>query len=198
MSDRLDPHKRRSLIAAAAVRVASRDGIQAVTFREVAREAAVSVALVQHYFGSKQQLILGLVDRLSLEMSNRFQQRIAGLGPDAPRLDQVRVLAHSFIPIDDESRAAMVTYHAVGAAGLTDPVLRGPDAHHNATLLIDLVAQLITDGQANGEFRRNLVPVIESRLLVAAVIGLSSAVLLDHTTPKQALEAVDTLIDRLN
>lgn len=194
---RLDPEERRGSIAAAAVRVASRDGIAGVTFREVAREADVSAALVQHYFGTRDQLILGLVDRLSLEMSTRFESRIATLGDDAPLIERLRVIAHAFIPADDDSRAAMITYHSVGAAGLTDPTLRGPDAHHNATLLIDLVAGLVAAGQTTGELDESLTPVAEARLLVAALIGLSSSVLLEHTTPAQALDTIDEHLARL-
>ena len=103
MPKKVDHEQRRAEIAGAALRVAGRHGVQGVTFREVASEAGISVALVQHYFGTKQNMVMGAVDHLSSEMAARFSRQLAALGPDANPFDQLRVVAMAFLPTDDDS-----------------------------------------------------------------------------------------------
>jgi AcrR family transcriptional regulator len=55
---------RREQILQGAFEVASREGIGSMTIRGVAAEAAVSHALVVHYFGSRERLVLALLDWL--------------------------------------------------------------------------------------------------------------------------------------
>jgi TetR/AcrR family transcriptional regulator, transcriptional repressor of bet genes len=55
---------RREQILAAAFEVAAREGIGGVTVRAVAAEAGLSHALVLHYFGRKDQLVLDLLEWL--------------------------------------------------------------------------------------------------------------------------------------
>lgn len=197
MPKKVDHEQRRGEIAGAALRVAGRSGVQGVTFREVAAEAGISVALVQHYFGTKQNLVIGAVDHLSTEMAARFGTQLAALGPGASPFDQLRVVAMAFLPTDDESREAMIFYHGVGALALTDPALRGPEVHRNAGLLTDTLATLIRAAQAAGEMAPDVDAATHARLLLAIVLGLSSSVLADNDTLDDAVLAVQTFIARL-
>ena len=79
---KVDHAQRRREISAAVVRLAARRGLQGVSFREVAAEAGVSVSLVQHYFGTKENLLLGTLDIQSAAMGEHVGRRLAGLGPD--------------------------------------------------------------------------------------------------------------------
>lgn len=197
MPRKVDHDQRRAEIAGAAVRLAGVSGLQGVTFRAVAVEAGVSVALIQHYFGSKQNLIMGAVDQVSIGMAARFGERLAALGPDAGPLDRLRAIAMSFLPTDDESRHAMTFYHGVGAVALTDPVMHGRGVHRNAGLLADIIADLLSAAQAEGRVDRALDPRVQARLLLAILLGLSLSVLLENDTVDDATIAVDTHLDRL-
>lgn len=98
MPKRVDHEERRQLIAAALLRVVSRDGLDAVSLRHVATEAGVTAGMVQHYFPSKDAMVQFAM-RVS---SERYEQRITGqlaaLGADPDPLDIIRALVGSLIP----------------------------------------------------------------------------------------------------
>lgn len=198
MPKQVDHDQRRREIADAVARLAGKRGLAAVTFREVAAEAGISVALVQHYFGSKQNLLLRTVDIVSVRMAERFAARIGALGSRAGNVDRIRAIAESFLPTDEESRQMMVLYHAVGAVGLTDPDMRGDGAHHNHAALIRVMVELLDAGRAAGEIDDSVDVVAEARLFTAAITGLSAAVLLDALSADQAIDAIDAHLRRLS
>ncbi len=59
---RIAEDARREQIVAAAYAVASKRGLRAVTVRDVARKAGVSAGLVIFHFGTKDRLVLALLD----------------------------------------------------------------------------------------------------------------------------------------
>ena len=58
------PAERREEILATARRLFAERGYEAVSASEVAREAGVTLGLLDHYFGSKRGLFIALVARL--------------------------------------------------------------------------------------------------------------------------------------
>ena len=54
----VDHEQRRSELAAAVWRLASRDGLEAVTLRAVSAEAGWSTGALNHYFSDKEKLLL--------------------------------------------------------------------------------------------------------------------------------------------
>ena len=54
----VDHEERRAELAAAVWRLASREGLEAVTVRRVAEEAGWSTGALVHYFADKEELIL--------------------------------------------------------------------------------------------------------------------------------------------
>ena len=59
---RIAENARREQIVAAGYAVASKRGLRAVTVRDVARKAGVSAGLVIFHFGTKDRLVLALLD----------------------------------------------------------------------------------------------------------------------------------------
>src|SRR5690349_1597117 len=58
MARQADHTERRRLFAAAALSVISRDGLEGLTVREVAREAGFTTGALTHYFQSKDELLI--------------------------------------------------------------------------------------------------------------------------------------------
>ena len=73
MPKRVDPLARRHSIAEAVFRLAAARGADAVSLRDVAGEAGVSLGMVQHYFRSKDEMLLFALDHM--------RDRVAGGGP---------------------------------------------------------------------------------------------------------------------
>lgn len=182
MPRKVDHHQRRAEIAAAVGRIARARGLQDVTFREVAAEAGMSVSLVQHYFGSKANLLIGALDIHSAGLGAEILGRLDDLGPPAAPLERVHTVAAAFLPVDAASRDAMLLYHAFAAAALTDADLRNADAFRNAAGLIEVLTGLLTEARQAGEIADDVDSRVTASTLLALVLGLSLGTLLEQTT----------------
>ena len=191
MPKHVDHEQRRREIAEAAARVASTRGMTGVSFREVATEAGISVALIQHYFGTKEDLLIGTVNLHSQVMAARIEARVGGIHANARPLDVIRAIGGAFLPVDEPSRAAMLHYLTFGGAALTDPALRSADAFRKGFLLTDLLTEQIAHGQAASEVHQAIDPTTAARGILALLLGLALTVLLDGATAQQAEASLD-------
>ena len=74
----VDHEERRAELAAAVWRLASSDGLEAVTVRRVAEEAGWSTGAVVHYFADKEELLLlafsTVADRVRTRLAEAAEQ----------------------------------------------------------------------------------------------------------------------------
>jgi AcrR family transcriptional regulator len=73
---------RREQIVSAAYELAIRGGLRAVTIRDVARKGGMSTGLVIFHFGTKDQLVLALLDSVLAKTTT------LAIGPDIERLEK--------------------------------------------------------------------------------------------------------------
>ena len=98
--------------------------------REVAAEAGVSLRLVQYYFHTKEELLLGALAYLGDQLSARVTRQVAALGtPPTPRGVVYGTLT-AILPTDEESRRLTKTYTAYYVLVLDQPDLA---ARHGTT-----------------------------------------------------------------
>jgi AcrR family transcriptional regulator len=169
-----------------------------VSFRTVSAEAGVSVSLIQHYFGTKHELLVDSLNIQSADLGAAIAQRLETLGPDARPLDRVRTIARSFIPTDDDTRTAMLVYLGFAAAALTDPTLRQAEAFANGRNLTVILATELRSAQQSGDLNADVEPNTQALAIVSLVLGLSLAVLLGQTHGSAALAAVDQHLNLLH
>jgi AcrR family transcriptional regulator len=194
MPKRVDPAERRAHIVEALLTIAGQRGIDAVSLREVAQEAGVSMGAVQHYFASKDEMLSYALEHwLTLSVHQRFSQRIrdrAGLagvsGPAAGPADPVPVLlamAAEFLPHDEETRADVRVALAFIERAAAQPELarsmRGAFTGFKEALQA-LLAAIDPDLDASAEGLR----------LAALLEGLRYAVLLGALPHRSAMAAV--------
>jgi TetR/AcrR family transcriptional repressor of bet genes len=191
MPKQVDHEQRRGEIAAAVSRLAATRGLQGVSFREVASEAGISVSLVQHYFGTKEELLIRTLDIRSAALGERILGRLAELGSDVDPLHRIRALASAFLPTDDESRTAMLLYHAFAAAALTDEALRSAEAFGNGRRLRAVIADELETARRRGQLATGIAPETEAWVALSMVLGLSLAVLLGEMSGDAAAAIVD-------
>ena len=104
MPRRVDHGERRAHITAALLRIAGTRGLQAVSMREVAAEAGISLRLVQYYASDKPTLLRLGLDELAARLDRRIRERAAARGTGLAPRAVVEVVLTSILPID-ESRA---------------------------------------------------------------------------------------------
>jgi TetR/AcrR family transcriptional repressor of bet genes len=190
MPRRVDHELRKRQITDAVVRITVKGGLGSATFREVAAEAGVSVRLVQYYFGTKDQLLLETQRHVAERSVARIRRLRADAG-DTPR-DIVRTIMRSFIPVDDESRDAMLIYIALFTASLLDPVLKRKEAAEVPASM----RRVFTEQLRRAKLRAGVDPRREALILLVVVIGLSQGVLDGQITPADAFDAIDYSLSR--
>ncbi|MEU5945872.1 TetR family transcriptional regulator C-terminal domain-containing protein [Micromonospora sp. NPDC047465] len=184
MPKKVDRHERRTLIAAALMRVAARQGVEAVSLRHVAAEAGVSAGMVQHYFRTKDEMMAFAMAVVRERSQARVTDAIARLGEDpAPRL-LLRTMVAALLPLSEESLAdgrvalAFLAYAAVRpdvAAGMRE----------DTEQMRAFVAGLIP-GPRRDEYAAGVLALME---------GLGVHLLGGHYTAAQALAALDAHLD---
>lgn len=196
MPRQVDHDLRRHQIAEAVWRLAGRGGLEQVTLRLVAAEAGVSARLLQYYFGTRDQLLLGALEILNNEAEQQAKQRMVALGESPGMRAVVRGVLHEMLPLDEERRNRHIVYAAYFIRFLTEPALTSV-ARDAPPALADLVAELIVEGQRLGQVRNEADPTDEAMFLLAGTEGLQTRVLLEQLSAERAVALIDMQLDRI-
>jgi AcrR family transcriptional regulator len=162
---RADETNQRERLLDAAVACFAADGVAATSLRSIALKAGVTPALVNYYFGSKEQLLDAFI-----------AERVR---------PAVQVLREKLLAAGDDPRAVLAAF----VGGIHDVVERFPwwpslwvrevlnekgalrDTLHNviAPQVTQLLARTLVDAQKRGAISADLDP----RLLVVSLVGLT-------------------------
>ncbi|MCK9895970.1 TetR/AcrR family transcriptional regulator [Frankia sp. AgB32] len=195
MPKRVDPIVRRRGIAEAVFRVTASRGVEAISLRDVAAEAGVSMGMVQHYFRTKDEMLLFALDHMRDRVGGRLQARIGGQ-PDATPRELARAVLTELLPTDEDSRAEAAVSVAFYSRALANPSyalalregLRG---------LLDITAQHLRTAQRDGHLRPDLDSEQEAASLFWLVHGLVGPLLVGLYTPEASLTIIDHHLDRI-
>src|SRR5690625_7898 len=117
---------RRTEIMEAVERLLDRGGLNAVTMRDVAAEADVSLRPVQYYASTKDQLLSATLDRLADHSVQRWQARGGRQGYESP-LEVIKAFYDEALPTDRVSQ----DFHRVGVS-MEGQAITGPDMARQA------------------------------------------------------------------
>ncbi|GAA3507777.1 AcrR family transcriptional regulator [Streptosporangium album] len=195
MPRQVDHDERRRQLTEALLRIASTRGLQAVSMREIAAEAGVSLRVVQYYFTNKQALLESGLTELGARMDRRVKQRAAAMGELTPRGVFAAVLG-TILPFDEQSTLDSMAWTAYYTAALTDPALAAvgltlPNALEN------FLTVRLTAAQQAGDIAPDRDPRTEVAGLLALANGLTSSVLSQQRSHEAATKIIDYHLDRL-
>lgn len=193
----VDHAERRAQIAEALVRVAGRDGLHAVTMRAVAAESGVSLRLVQYYFETKAQLLLGALRQLERQSHQRWAARLATLpDPVSPRAF-VEAFLDEALPSDEQSRV----FHLVGTSyavlAMTDPEVAEEPFIAGVDDLDRQLTDALTRAKADGQLPSALDVSTEAARLLALSHGLGTSVLIGQRSTETARSVLRYHLDQL-
>jgi AcrR family transcriptional regulator len=148
-----DGADRRTALVDAARRLFAERGFAATSVRAVAREAGVDPALVSHYFGDKQGLLVATM-ALPVDPAARIREVLAG-GPDGlgerlvrtfaetwdPHADVIASLLRTAMTGDTERAPVLQLARDIVVVGVREQ-LDGPDADGRAALVAAQVVGL--------------------------------------------------------
>ncbi|GHD09541.1 hypothetical protein GCM10010313_30430 [Streptomyces violarus] len=196
MPRQVDYEERRLRIAEAVCALIARSGMEAVSLRDVATEADVSMGAVQRCFHTKEDMLLFALEHVSQRVSERADQRIAAAStPQAASTLLSHTLAELAL-LDEASKTqahVWLAFVSRAPAGERLPaVLR--DTYGK---LHDLIVWLIRYGQDTQEIPEHLDAVQEAHTLLAVADGLTVHVLAGHHSPEVALAVLQRHVDHL-
>jgi len=196
MPKKVDREQRRRQIAEAVLRLTAEQGLDAVSLRDVAAEAGVSMGMVQHYFTSKDRMLLFACAYMIERTNRRLQQQIAARPCPRSARATLRTVLVELLPLDEERRAGTRVWTAFLARAAVELDL---EAFMRTTWVAShaFIADQIRSGQESGEIPAHVSPDRAAVRALALADGLVSHVLVGHYSATQALAAVDTYLDEL-
>jgi AcrR family transcriptional regulator len=171
----VDHDARREELLAAVWRVIARDGLEHATIRNIAKETGWSSGVLAHYFTDKDEILVSAL-RLAYErIAARWAIKLEGLSGIAA----LHELVLDNLPLDDERELEtkfLMNYWSRAIRdgdGVPRPERRGPQ-------LIDLLSDLVREGQEAGEIRTDEAPEDVAERLLGLIDGFSLHALLDR------------------
>lgn len=193
---RVDPDERRAAIAEAVYQVIGDRGWDAVTLRDVAGTAGVSMGQVQHYFATKTEMLIFALTHMRARVLMRLQQQLAALPQPVTLRDQIRATIAVMLPVDEPGRQEAAVNIAFFSAATVTP--------EYATLLREGYARQLGFGRAqlaeaatDGLLNDNIDPALEADALYFLIQGLVGPVLIGQLTPESALAILDHQLTRI-
>ncbi|MBK1787431.1 TetR/AcrR family transcriptional regulator [Prauserella cavernicola] len=185
MPKRVDHEERRRQVASALLRVAARDGLEAVSLRHVAEEVGVTAGLVQHYFPNKDAMLRFAMATASERYERRVDTRIAALAPDPSPAEVIEAILGCFIPRGEPERQEARVALAFQSYASRRPDVATDLATQNAKLSGFLESRIALARRDD-----SIDPATIATALLATAEGLAVHVLSARLTPETALGAL--------
>lgn len=107
----IDAEKRRRHVIDAAFRLIEAEGLEGLTLRKVAAEAALNIGSVRHFFNGHEDLLAAAANEAGNRMGQRLihhpVEQLRGLEGDEA-LDALQVLLEQVLPVDEERRTEAI------------------------------------------------------------------------------------------
>jgi TetR/AcrR family fatty acid metabolism transcriptional regulator len=180
---------KRERILAAAVRVFARKGFHATRVSEVAKAAGVADGTIYLYFESKEHLLVSLFE-------DRVQRLLAYLESELPRASSAshrlqRIVELQLGLLEGERDLAEVV--TVILRQSTKLLREYAAPKFNAYL--DVIARVIAEGQATGELRDDVSPILAARALFGALDAITMTWALGRAEHGGLLRASGQLVE---
>lgn len=196
MPKQVDQERRRREIAQAVWQVAAERGLESVSLRNVAAAGGVSMGRVQHYFGSRDEMILFACRHLVELAGEGLEQLGAGDPTDASPMTVIRNVALQSLPLDDRQRMGASVWYSFLRRAVTNPPLAEYIAQVWAGTHALLTGQIVA-AQKAGEIDSGADPVLAAHALRCLIDGLTSHLLVGHYTPEVALALLEAHLNGL-
>lgn len=171
-----DHARRRAQITGAVCELIAESGLGSVTVARTAARAGISVGLVQHYFPSKDDMLLHAFERVSADVAARVAD-IAGEGTRHERTIAAILGAAlaEHLPLDGPRRAEFRVTRTFAGRALDNPDLAAVDVRA-AAAMHDELARAVGNGVECGEVAPDLDVHAAAARLAAVAEGLATQV----------------------
>jgi TetR/AcrR family fatty acid metabolism transcriptional regulator len=180
-----EPEKRRAILHAA-VRVFAEKGYHGCRIADVARAADVAYGLVYHYFRNKEELLESVFAEQWAILINALTAIDQGPGTAAEKI--ASIFAFVFDVFKTAPAAVRVLILEVTR---TPHSLRAGSTRETFEVAVQTVADIIRQGQASGELRTDLDPVVAAAGVLGA-LELSVSGMVVGLVPAASEQEIDS------
>ncbi|MGW7247325.1 TetR/AcrR family transcriptional regulator [Streptomyces decoyicus] len=190
MPKKVDHEARRQEISEALWRIASTRGLDGASLRDVAAEAGISLGRLQHYFRTKDEMLVFALQHINRLAADRIRARIESLTEEPTPRQVLRACLSGMLPLDDKSRIGLLVGAAYFARAIHDEALRA-EAENGIPQLRAFFADQLRLAADRGELPPERATEDEAMLLISTADGLATYVLLGVHDPSTALRLLD-------
>ncbi|OZM74377.1 TetR family transcriptional regulator [Amycolatopsis antarctica] len=195
MPKHVDHDTRRARIAEALLSLTAREGLEAVSLRHVAAEAGLSMGAVQHYFHTKDDMLVFALEHQSAERERRITDLVRSA--HAPTVRSVlRTCLTEVLPTTEQSRSEWLVSVAFFIRALSEPAVAAVLAE-GAPKVIGFFTELLCRDRDAGVLRPGADPHEESVVLWSLVDSQCAAIITGERTADAALSTMDYYLDGL-
>ncbi len=190
MTPTATPRPREAELTGVVLRIVAERGLDAVSVREVATAGGVSIGAVQHYFPSKDDMLIAAFQ----EVVRRVRVRLTSVVQSTNVRRNLSAVLRQLLPLDETRTEEARIYVAFAVRAMHSPSLA---AIHQAVL--DEVREALTEAITSvGDHDRPAARLV-AQALVAATDGLAlhAVSTADWLTPARAIKVLDLLVDVL-
>jgi AcrR family transcriptional regulator len=191
----VDHEQRRRLLAEAVFAVIGTRGFEAVSLRDVAEQAGVSMGTVQHYFPAKQQMLLFALGHMRQRVLTRLQAAVGALR-EPTRRDLIRAATAVMLPVDPAGREEACVNVAFFSAATVTPAY-AEQLRDGYGRILNVTVASFREASELGELRDGIDPEVEAPALYFLTQGLVGPILVGLYRPDDALALVDAQLDRV-
>jgi AcrR family transcriptional regulator len=193
----VDHEERRWEIVYALWLVIAEHGIEGVSLRHVAAAADVSMGRIQHYFGTKEALVLAGCTALVQSAHGGYQETAEA----APRERLLHVVSQQ-IPRDDAGRVGVSVWYAYVAKSINHSAVRQVLAEARRGAEEECVRLIQADrgeraSRAAGGDGDDPEALEQARRLLALADGLTLRVLVRDLEPAEAVAMLESEVGRI-
>lgn len=158
---------KRDRILSAAVRVFAKNGFFATRVSDVAKAAGVADGTIYLYFRSKEEVLVSLFE-------DRVERLLAFMDRELPKLPSAPERLRAVIDMqlglleDERDMAEVITVIIRQSTRLLKEF-----AAPKFIAYLDAIARIVIEGQAAGDFRRDVSPHIAARAIFGALDGIT-------------------------
>lgn len=191
----VDREERRREIADAVFRVIGQEGMDAVSLRDVATEAGLSMGSIQHYFRTKDEMLLFALQHLRERVLRRFAAELAKLRNPSTK-QYLRTVLRMLLPTNADSRQEAIVNISFFASSVNNEHFTEL-LHEGYTNLLKATQAQLRHADESGELRDGVDVATEAALIFYEAQGLIGPILLGVITARQAMRLLDAHLDRI-
>ena len=193
----VDHELRRKEIVESFLCLASIEGLENISLRNIASHAGVSLRQVQYYFETKENLILAGLSNLESISHQSFNEKLQLKGTEANYKDKLKALFEAALPVDENSKMfhQLWTSYSMMAQRKNSPISI-EELNRSPIQVQALLEQILVEAKNSGE----LISVnieCERNILLGLVNGLSAAVLNNILSKEESIQSLIYHIERL-